>query len=316
MRTVLIASLLLGGLALSYVGGGRAASGASGPSGTPWHPDLDAALEVARAEGKDLLVDFTGSDWCGWCHRLDGEVFTQEAFLAPAAAAYVLVALDFPRPGGAVEAAMSPELRARNAAHRDALGVHGYPTVMLLTPEGVVYGRTGYQPGGAGAYLEHLRAFGAQREDVARLLADVASPAASPDARLAAAHALVGRTLPARRRPLLDVIAAHDPQDERGVLASAALADFARVHLQVEAPDWVAVSDGLAALALERPSVTAQPDYHLWMGVALGQQGRAERALAHLVEARDGGGMSEDAFVEAQRLAGLVDADGRARAGR
>ena len=43
-----------------------------------WYADFDKATAAAEKEGKDLLVDFTGSDWCGWCIRLDEEVFEHE----------------------------------------------------------------------------------------------------------------------------------------------------------------------------------------------------------------------------------------------
>ena len=40
-----------------------------------WETDFAAARKQAREQKKDLLIDFTGSDWCGWCKRLKEEVF-------------------------------------------------------------------------------------------------------------------------------------------------------------------------------------------------------------------------------------------------
>ena len=37
--------------------------------------DYKAALAKAKAENKDVLIDFSGSDWCRWCVKLDKEVF-------------------------------------------------------------------------------------------------------------------------------------------------------------------------------------------------------------------------------------------------
>lgn len=118
-----------------------------------WIQDWDEAVKVARAEGKDLFVDFTGSDWCGWCIRLKQEVFEHEEFLNTIRKDYVLVMLDFPR-GEEVQAKVpNPE---RNDELSQRYRVNGFPTILLATPEGEVFGRTGYQPGGPSAYLEHV----------------------------------------------------------------------------------------------------------------------------------------------------------------
>jgi thiol-disulfide isomerase/thioredoxin len=118
-----------------------------------WYYEFDAAAEAAAESGKDLLVDFTGSDWCGWCHRLDDEVFAHQAFLDGVADKYVLVKLDFPRSEEAKAKVPNPE---RNAELRDAHNVRGYPTILLVTAEGQAFAQTGYQAGGPEAYLEHL----------------------------------------------------------------------------------------------------------------------------------------------------------------
>ena len=61
-----------------------------------WLTDLDEAKKVATKENKKLLVDFTGSDWCGYCIKLHKEVFDTPEF-EKFAKDYVLVELDFPR---------------------------------------------------------------------------------------------------------------------------------------------------------------------------------------------------------------------------
>ncbi|MDP6538159.1 MAG: thioredoxin family protein [Planctomycetota bacterium] len=116
--------------------------------------DFDEAVALARAEKKDLFVDFTGSDWCGWCIKLDEEVFSHEAFLVEAQKDFVLVALDYPRGEEAKAAVPNPE---RNDELREEYGIRGYPTCLLMTADGDVYGRTGYLKGGPEQYVEHLR---------------------------------------------------------------------------------------------------------------------------------------------------------------
>ncbi len=100
-----------------------------------------------------MLVDFTGSDWCVWCKRLDEEVFSKPSFQAYAAENFILVALDYPQADAIKALVPNPE---RNAELVETYGVQGYPTVLLMTPAGEVFGRTGYQEGGPELYNEHL----------------------------------------------------------------------------------------------------------------------------------------------------------------
>ena len=118
-----------------------------------WFADFDVAQRKAKAEGKDMLVDFTGSDWCVWCHRLDGEVFSKASFQEYAAENFVVVALYFPNDEAIKAKVPNPE---RNEELMKKFGVSGFPTVLLLTPEGEVYGKTGYRPDGPEGYIENL----------------------------------------------------------------------------------------------------------------------------------------------------------------
>lgn len=121
--------------------------------GDGWISDFDVAAKQAKAEKKDLLVDFTGSDWCGWCIRLKSEVFDHAAFTDAVTKDYVLVSLDFPRTQPAIGKVPNP---TRNAALAAEYKVSGYPTILLMTPDGEVFGQTGYQAGGPAKYVEHL----------------------------------------------------------------------------------------------------------------------------------------------------------------
>ena len=77
--------------------------------GEGWTHDMQAAMKQAAEEKKDLLLDFTGSDWCGWCIKLDSEVFSKDAFQSSAPKNCVLVKLDYPQN----EALVTPEIKAR-----------------------------------------------------------------------------------------------------------------------------------------------------------------------------------------------------------
>ena len=116
-----------------------------------WEVDLEHALQQARTDQRMILMDFTGSDWCGWCKRLEAEVLATVEFETYARQKLICVRLDFPR---------GYSLPAQRARSNNELalryGVKGFPTVILLNSDGAEIGRTGYQPGGASAYIQHL----------------------------------------------------------------------------------------------------------------------------------------------------------------
>lgn len=122
-------------------------------AGEGWMTDFEAAKTKAVAENKPLLLDFTGSDWCGWCIKLDKEVFSQEEFKAYANESLVLVELDFPRDASKLPAGVAEQ----NEALAKKYGIRGFPTILVLTPEGKLVEKTGYQRGGAGAYVDHIK---------------------------------------------------------------------------------------------------------------------------------------------------------------
>jgi protein disulfide-isomerase len=117
-----------------------------------WETDFEAASLQAKKAGKQMLLNFTGSDWCGWCIRLDKEVFSQAEFKAYAKDALILVELDFPR-GKELDAST----KAQNEALAQKYEIRGFPTILILSPEGELVGKTGYQRGGAAEYVEHLK---------------------------------------------------------------------------------------------------------------------------------------------------------------
>jgi thioredoxin-related protein len=133
------------------VGLGLIAMAAPSAAKAAWMTDFEAAKELARREDKNLLLYFTGTDWCAWCIQLKREVFDQAAFKAYGAEHFVLVELDFPR-----RKKLDPKLAKQNQSLAESMAVNGYPTVMLCDPDGRPFARTGYRPGGVDSYLGHL----------------------------------------------------------------------------------------------------------------------------------------------------------------
>jgi protein disulfide-isomerase len=100
-------------------------------------------------------MDFTGSDWCGWCIMLDKEVFSRPEFKEYASKNLVLLELDFPR-----KKQMPPETAAQNEKLLMKYGIQGFPTVVVFDSSGKPLGALGYQAGGPQAFiavLEKLR---------------------------------------------------------------------------------------------------------------------------------------------------------------
>ena len=117
-----------------------------------WLTDWDQAIAVAKKQNLPILVDFTGSDWCGWCKKLDKEVFSQDEFINYARKNLVLLKLDFPH-----NIPQSEEMKAANRKKMNEFNIEGFPTIVLVNAEGKEIARTGYLPGGAKNYIHHIQ---------------------------------------------------------------------------------------------------------------------------------------------------------------
>ncbi len=121
-------------------------------SDTIWTDNFETAKIAAKREGKDLLLHFTGSDWCPWCIKLKKEVFSQETFKKEAPNHFVLVDIDFPR-----TKEQSEKVKKQNRELEKRYQVEGFPTIILTDNGGRPYARTGYQEGGPDNFLKHLQ---------------------------------------------------------------------------------------------------------------------------------------------------------------
>ena len=246
-----------------------------GEAHSNWVTDYDSAVKLAKEQKKDILVDFTGSDWCGWCIKLDEEVFEHEAFLKPAMEKYVLCALDFPRGEEAKAKVPNPE---RNAELQKKYAIQGFPTILVLSVDGTLLGRTGYQPGGPEAYVGHLdeisskgrkalvavreleAEYAAAADDAAKLA--VASKAADTLAEMTAEAPGASKIADIARKAL-----ELDPKNEKGMrvkalraILKAGLADEA--VLEIARNDDPKNADGLYehAVAAQCRSVGSEED--------------------------------------------------------
>jgi thioredoxin-related protein len=95
-----------------------------------WFTDVMKADSIAHKNNKVVFGFFTGSDWCGWCHKLQRNVFAKKEFKEWADKNVVLLELDFPR-----RKELPNELKLQNTQLAQAFQVQGYPTVWLFTLE-------------------------------------------------------------------------------------------------------------------------------------------------------------------------------------
>ena len=104
-----------------------------------WLTDLPKAQAQAKKENKLVMLDFTGSDWCGWCIKLNKEVFSKSEFADYAKKNLVLVEVDFPHGKKQTE-----EQKKANQKLFEKYKIEGYPTIIVLNGEGTQVGKLGY----------------------------------------------------------------------------------------------------------------------------------------------------------------------------
>ena len=129
-----------------------------------WYTKLEKALEVAKIENKSVLINFTGSDWCGWCFKIRDEILVKEEFREFAKESLILVELDFPR-----KIKQSDETKAYNRKIMNRFNIEGFPSIVILDADGnklsgkndrgQIVDKTGYQYGGAEKYVNHIKTF-------------------------------------------------------------------------------------------------------------------------------------------------------------
>jgi thioredoxin-related protein len=121
-----------------------------------WLTNLEEAQNISKKTKKPILANFTGSDWCGWCHRLSAEVFNTPEFKTWADKNVVLLELDYPR-----TKVQSEEIKAQNNGLMQAFQVQGFPTIWVFNVDMdkqtkkyniVQIGKTGYMRGGPQAF--------------------------------------------------------------------------------------------------------------------------------------------------------------------
>ena len=127
-----------------------------------WFTDLNEASKISAKTNKPLMLFFTGSDWCGWCVRLQKEVFLTDDFKKWAAESVILVDVDFPKD----KSKQSVALQNQNNLLARQYEVRGYPTVWFVAAAGSAgnyqyskLGQSGYMAGGPSVWTSNANGF-------------------------------------------------------------------------------------------------------------------------------------------------------------
>ena len=119
-----------------------------------WMKTFDEALAAAVKEKKPLFLYFNGSDWCGWCIRLNSEVLAKKEMIRFLNDNFILYRADFPR-----QNPPPAEIRKKNNQLLEFYRVEGFPTIVIANSYGKMLGITGYIPGGPAAMIKDLKRY-------------------------------------------------------------------------------------------------------------------------------------------------------------
>ena len=217
-------------------------------SAAEWGTNYEEALNKARSEGKAVLAEFTGSDWCYYCRKLRQEVLDSPDFASWAEENFVLLEIDLPQ-----HTDIGIELLTQNQMLRSKYQIDGYPTLLVLDasgrPLGGMFGYVG-DPKTVQAELEP----GIKAEKLLREAAKL--PATQKQAPLIAAWKLIPQELHELNIPLQQEVAEHDPHDLSGLRAAASAE---RQLQECKAAEAAAPTDEAALRIVQKTLATATP---------------------------------------------------------
>lgn len=122
-----------------------------------WKSDFEDAKATAAKENKNIVLVFSGSDWCAPCIKLDKVVWQSEEFKKEAEKNWVTYKADFPKKKANQ---LAPELTEANKKLAEKYNKNGsFPLVVLLDKSGKVIGMTGFKNVSATDYIKLLHSF-------------------------------------------------------------------------------------------------------------------------------------------------------------
>jgi protein disulfide-isomerase len=136
-----------------------------------WKSSYEEGKAESKATSKPLILFFTGSDWCGYCHKLEKEVLNTPEFGELVGKQFVFVTIDFP---------MYKPTPEENKVLQKKYDIKGYPTLVIFDSDGQKIGTIGYQLGGAKPYAEHLLKMVQEHSQYKKKVSAVDSSQSSP----------------------------------------------------------------------------------------------------------------------------------------
>ena len=122
-----------------------------------WKTSFTEAKAEAAAKNKNILLVFSGSDWCAPCIKLDKTIWQSEEFKIESAQKWVIYKADFPKKKVNVLPAELTESNKKLAERYNKAG--NFPLVLLLNPAGSVLGISGYKNVSPQEYIQLLHSF-------------------------------------------------------------------------------------------------------------------------------------------------------------
>lgn len=108
-----------------------------------WNNNFEVAKKLALEQDKNILVVFSGSDWCAPCIKLDKNIWQSEAFKKESAKEWIIIKADFPRKKANV---LSKEQTEHNRKLAEKYNIEGsFPLVVVLDKNGKVIGKMGFK---------------------------------------------------------------------------------------------------------------------------------------------------------------------------
>jgi thioredoxin-related protein len=264
-----------------------------------WTTDFEAAKKTAAEQKKDLLLSFTGSDWCGPCMMLEEEVFSKEEFLKSAQESYVLVNLDFPQ-----KKKLDAALQAQNEKLFKDFSIEGFPMVLLCDANAKPYAITGYEPGGAVAYLaslKELKAIRSKRDEAFARAEKAASDAEKAKALSDGLGSMEDSVIEGHYMDVVAQIEKLDPEDKSGFVkarkeaaakkaaeeaAVGKIQEFfvAEIQPMMQAKEFAKAYERVKGYLKENPDVADEVKIELELNVAMAEPlDKADEKAAHVV---------------------------------
>lgn len=116
-----------------------------------WMTDYQEAIALSKSTSRPIFLFFTGSDWCGWCHKLEKEILETSEFIQGASEKLIFVKLDYP-----MRSELDPTSTAQNNQLKEKYSVRNFPTIVLVDPDQQPIGVTGYRAGSGKQYAAHI----------------------------------------------------------------------------------------------------------------------------------------------------------------